>query len=181
MGVSFAKDRRGVAAIEFAMILPVMAVLFFATVEVTEGITENTKVERAAASIAKAVAQSTSLSDRGVVDLAAMGQAILFPVTTPLRSTITELRIDDVGGVSVVYSVGSDPIDAATLPDGFAPARNSFLIFVRTSIQYAPGVPWFMPAAGIKLTGTNYFRPFRSECVLLNPQPGDNVCPSVTP
>ena len=37
-------DRRGVAAIEFAMIVPIMLVLFFGTVEFSSGIAAERKV-----------------------------------------------------------------------------------------------------------------------------------------
>src|SRR5258707_563688 len=41
---TLANDGRGVAAIEFAMIVPIMLVLFFGTVEFSAGIAEDRKV-----------------------------------------------------------------------------------------------------------------------------------------
>ena len=64
----FLRDTRGIAAIEFAFIAPIMVFLFFATVEGSSALTESRRAEQAANTLADLVAQemeidATSLSD----------------------------------------------------------------------------------------------------------------------
>ena len=52
---TFAGNRRGVAAIEFALIAPLLLVMYFVTMEIAPAIDSNKKVGRAASMIADVV------------------------------------------------------------------------------------------------------------------------------
>ena len=56
-------DRRGVAAIEFAMIVPIMLVLFFGTVEFSSGVAVDRKVSLMARTLSDLTSQSTAVAD----------------------------------------------------------------------------------------------------------------------
>ena len=59
------EDRRGVAAIEFAMIVPIMLVMFFGTVEFSSGVAVDRKVTLMARTLSDLTSQSLSVaSDR---------------------------------------------------------------------------------------------------------------------
>src|SRR6185437_3968415 len=53
-------DRRGLAAIEFAMLVPIMLVMFFGTVELSSGVA----VDRKVTLVARTLSDLTSQSDR---------------------------------------------------------------------------------------------------------------------
>jgi len=53
----FARDRSGVAALEFALIAPLLLALYFVTMEVAQAIEVNKKVGRVGSMIADLVAQ----------------------------------------------------------------------------------------------------------------------------
>ena len=56
-------DRRGVAAIEFAMIVPLMLVLFFGTVEFSSGVAVDRKVTLMARTLSDLTSQNISVTD----------------------------------------------------------------------------------------------------------------------
>ena len=58
----FIAAQRGVAAIEFAMIVPIMLVLFFGTVEFSSGVAVDRKVTLVARTLADLASQYTSVA-----------------------------------------------------------------------------------------------------------------------
>src|SRR5690242_13619601 len=88
-----AHDCRGVAAIEFAMIVPIMLLLFFGTVEVSSAVA----VKRKLVLVARAASDLTSQSPDSVkaADMqnafAASGAIILPYSLTPLNATVSEI------------------------------------------------------------------------------------------
>jgi len=58
--MSLMADRRGIAATEFAFIVPIMLVLFFGTVEFSSGIAVDRKVTLMARTLADLTSQSVS-------------------------------------------------------------------------------------------------------------------------
>ena len=57
------EDRRGLAAIEFAMIVPIMLVMFFGTVELSSGVAVDRKVTLVARTLSDLTSQSSSVAD----------------------------------------------------------------------------------------------------------------------
>ncbi len=58
----FRGDRRGVSAVEFALVAPVMIGLYFGVVEVSDGVSASRKVSLAAATVANLSAQVSTIS-----------------------------------------------------------------------------------------------------------------------
>ncbi|WP_342214186.1 TadE/TadG family type IV pilus assembly protein [Aminobacter anthyllidis] len=54
-------DKRGVAAIEFAIIAPLLLSLYFVTMEVSQGIETNKKVSRVGSMVADLVTQQQTI------------------------------------------------------------------------------------------------------------------------
>ena len=63
--IRFARDRRGVSALEFALVAPMMITLYFGCVEVSDGVAVDRKVSLTSATLANLVAQSTAISSTG--------------------------------------------------------------------------------------------------------------------
>jgi Flp pilus assembly protein TadG len=80
------RDQRGVAAVEFAFIAPVMIVFYFGMVEACQILIADRKVVRATAAIGDLVAQAGSTitlsGSGGVSDILAMGDTLMTPFTT---------------------------------------------------------------------------------------------------
>ncbi|SMH34599.1 TadE/TadG family type IV pilus assembly protein [Mesorhizobium australicum] len=148
-----AADRKGVAAIEFAFIAPLLLTMYFVTMEIAPAIDANKKVGRAASMIADLVTQQQSISKTEVEAIMSIGEATLNPYSrTQLKVVITAIRIsnDDVPTVTVAWSRkmvdGAFSQDAAkdsttTVPETLR-IKGSFLIRVETSLDYRPIITW---------------------------------------
>src|ERR1700712_368473 len=85
-----ARDNSGIAATEFAVIVPIMLVLFFGTVEFSSGIAVDRKVTMMARTLSDLTSQSTSVSSTDMTNFFAASNAIMTPYsTTPIKSTVT--------------------------------------------------------------------------------------------
>jgi len=80
-------DKQGVAAIEFAFIVPIMFVMFVGAVELSQAITVDRRVTQAASSVADLAARKeTSISLAEIGDMMKIGGYIMAPYSlTPLR------------------------------------------------------------------------------------------------
>jgi Flp pilus assembly protein TadG len=184
-------DRRGVAAIEFAMIVPIMLVLFFGTVELSSGVAADRKVSLVARTLSDLTSRSVSVSDSDLTNFFAAGGAIMTPYVPPMynvtKGTITELWIDpSTGNARVQWSQGSVPRGQKTLVT--VPADlivkdstgkivpNQYLIFSEVSYLYTPAVGYVMAKAGVTLTDVSYTRPRQTVCVTY-PTPTSGALP----
>ena len=90
-----ARDRSGIAATEFAVIVPVMLVMFFGTVEFSSGVAVDRKVTLMARTLSDLTSQSTAVSDTDLTGFFAASKGIMTPYSsTPTQSTISELYVD---------------------------------------------------------------------------------------
>jgi len=149
----FVGNRRGVAAIEFALIAPLLLAMYFVTMEIAPAIDSNKKVGRAASMIADLVTQQQPISSAEVEAIMAIGEATLRPYSrTNLKVIITAIEItdEDAPQVKVVWSRqmidGAFSRDAAKGTVTTVPAtlkvRNSFLVRVQSELDYRPMITW---------------------------------------
>jgi Flp pilus assembly protein TadG len=177
-------DRRGVAAIEFAMIVPIMLVLFFGTVELSSGVAASRKVSLMARTLSDLTSRSATVSDSLLTNFFAAGGAIMTPYVPPIynvtNGTITELWIDpSTGNARVQWSQGSAPLAQKSLvsipPDLIVKdaagnvVPNQYLIFSQVNYLYKPAVGYVMAPAGVTLSDVSYTRPRQTVCVIYPP------------
>jgi Flp pilus assembly protein TadG len=176
------RDKRGIAAVEFAVIVPLMLTMFFATVELSSGVAVDRKVSSTAEELADLVSRYTNVNDTDFTNFFNIGKAMLTPYSaTPLKATITEIYIDSAtGGGRAQWSRGdfhraagsTVPVPASMISRD---AQNNiipgqYLVFSEVSYVYTPAVGYVMKSA-VTLSDTTYMRPRLSQCVLY-PQTG---------
>jgi Flp pilus assembly protein TadG len=178
-GVDLFRDRSGIAATEFAIIVPIMLVMFFGTVELSSGVAVDRKVTLMARTLSDLTSQSTYVMDSDLTNFFAASGAIMTPYSsTPTKATISELYIDKISlQASVKWSVGSAPRatgSTVAIPSALA-SGGAYLIFSEVSYLYTPAVGYVMSKAGVTLSDTAYTRPRQSNCVLYDISSGS--CP----
>jgi len=178
-------DSRGVAATEFAMIVPLMLVMLFGTVEVSSGVAVNRKVTLVARTLSDLTSQSTAVGDTDMTNFFAASYGIMWPYpSSPIKATISELYIDPATSVArVQWSKGSYPRASGspvTVPSGLIgkdssgnTIANQYLIFSEVSYLYQPITGYVMSSAGVTLSDTAYTRPRQSICVFYG---SDSTC-----
>src|SRR5436309_16019733 len=93
--IRFGSDRRGVAATEFVMIVPLMLTMFFGMVEFSSGVAVDRKVTLVARTLSDLTSQSTTVADSDLNNFFAASVAIFAPYSAqPTQATLTELYVD---------------------------------------------------------------------------------------
>lgn len=165
----------GLAATEFAVIVPLMLVMFFGTVEFSSAVAINRKVTLMARTLSDLTSQSTSVADTDMTNFFAASTAMLTPYSATLVSaTITELYVDSTQTAHVQWSKGAAPRTQKSLvsiPTTLAIA-GTYLIFSEVSYIYTPSVGHVLKSA-ITLSDVAYTRPRQSSCVYYSP---DTAC-----
>ncbi len=194
-------DRRGVAAIEFAMLVPIMLVLFFGTVEFSVGVAANRKVSLMAQTLSDLTSRSISVSDADITNFFTAGTGIMTPYVAPAYNAtsgqISELWIDpSTGNARVQWSkaTGSGYVALAvgstvTLPTtnggdlivrdaSGAVVAGQYLIYSQVKFLYQPVVNYKIggSAPTFTLTDVSYTRPRQAACVIY-PTPASGALP----
>jgi Flp pilus assembly protein TadG len=160
----FIHDYKGLAAVEFALILPLMIAFYFGGVEMTNMLVANRRVTAVAYTAADLTAQSASLNDSDIADIFAASATILQPFsTTPLQVRISSVVANASNVAEVAWSDGFQTAPLAvgstvTLPTGLTTPGSS-VVFVETTYDYASPI-------GETVTGTISF----SETAYLKPR-----------
>jgi Flp pilus assembly protein TadG len=142
-----ARDRRGVSAVEFALIAPVMITLYLGVAEISEGVTADRKVSIAAAAIANLSAQVTSISSTDMTNILDATSAVIKPFdASKLTIKLSCIAIDANKNAKVKWSaarngsarsVGTFTFDAANAALAVA---NSYLLLGEVTYTYTPTV-----------------------------------------
>ena len=172
----FLADGRGLAATEFAVVVPLMLVMFFGTVEFSSAVAIDRKVTLMARTLSDLTSQSTSVGDTDMTNFFAASTGIMTPyATSPVSATITELYVDpSTLQAHVQWSKGSVPRtqkSAVTIPTTLA-VGGTYLIFSEVSYVYTPSAGYALKSA-ITLSDVAYTRPRQSTCVYYSP---DTAC-----
>lgn len=175
----FAGDNRGLAAVEFAFIVPLMLVLFFGTLEVSNGVAADRKVTLTARSLSDLISQATSVTSADIDESFTASRGVMSPYNaTTIQSVVSEIKIDAAGVAKIAWSRANANGSArtvgttVTLPSALA-VPNTYLIWSEVGYRYIPTVGYVVAKAGIPLSDQFYTRPRQSTCVLY----GTSTCP----
>lgn len=165
----FQAAERGIVLVEFALILPVMILIFFGLVEFGEAFSVNRKVANAASSVADLVSQQGVVSTADLDDITTVATQILQPYrAAPLTLRIVSVAADEnnVTTVAWTYPSGGPAVGSAyALPasgSGLTEA-NSSVIVTEAAYAFTPTVGQFL--GSFQINGRAYFRPRLSRVV----------------
>jgi Flp pilus assembly protein TadG len=159
----FVRDRRGVSAVEFALIAPVMIGLYLGCNEIAQGINIDRKVTLTAGTTANLAAQVSSISSDDMDNIMNASQAILAPYSTaPLKIVLSCLNIDANKKVTVKWSKAqnADPRGtgtSVTIPSGLLVADTQ-LLYSEVSYTYTPTIGYVITGS-LNLSDTMFMSP----------------------
>ena len=165
-------DNSGIAAVEFAMVVPLMLVLFFGTVEFSSALAIDRKVTIMSRTLSDLTSQNISITDAQLTNIFNAGTGIMTPYSSsPVNSTITELYVDPATKVArVQWSKAAAPRGAGStvaIPAALQ-VGGSYLIYSEVSYKYVPSIGYVMAKGGITMSDFTYTRPRQSTCVMYN-------------
>lgn len=176
----FSRSRRGVAAVEFAFIVPILLTLYFVTMEVAQAIQTNKKVGRVSSMVADLITQQATMAPSQIDAIMKIGESILQPYNRSRpKIVVTAIQIDEDEDPEVQIA-WSRQLENGTysrpFPEGNkvdVPAKldkdGSFLIRVEAYLNYEPVITWTTEQKtslgllgafdGISMHETYYLRP----------------------
>jgi Flp pilus assembly protein TadG len=160
------RETRGVAAVEFAIILPLMTILYLGVVETATALIADRKTTAMASTAADLAAQAMVLTNSDISDIFGAARAIMQPYdASSIQIRITSASDQGNGKVRVDWSDGHNMTPRSkgqtiTVPDNIVFANGSVIIaevaytYKSTFTEYASG--------DIEMTDKFYARPRRT-------------------
>lgn len=141
----FRSNESGIAALEFAIIVPVLLVLYMGASDAAMAVLLNRKLEGTASTIGDLVGQEQTVTKDQLKLIVGIARAVIQPFdSTKLSTLVTSVTINASGESKVDWSFASGGASASakgtvfTLPDSFAAHRSRSLIVTKTNYIYEP-------------------------------------------
>jgi Flp pilus assembly protein TadG len=191
-------DTRGVAAVEFALVAPLMAAMFVGAVEMSQAITVDRRVTQIASSTADLVARaSKTISQSEIGDIMRVGSYIMKPYTaTPIRIVLRNVTSSPASATNTKQSWtcsyngtgGTQTCECTNttfpLPSNMVTTNDSVIV-AEVTYDYVPLVfnyimkrTWGGGGTSYRLSETIYMKPRSQTAMLLQ---SDNVTPCASP
>jgi Flp pilus assembly protein TadG len=159
------RAQSGLAAVEFAMVLPAMLALVFGSIEVTNALVCKGEVTNTASTAADLIAQETQVHDADLNNVYASLNALLYPYPTAATQVrITSIVDDGKGGGKVAWSQAQNTTryslnKAMTVPAGLITSGGSVIL---AEVTYPYTSPFtYIIHSPITMTNTYYSHPRR--------------------
>ena len=167
------RDKRGVSAVEFAMLLPLMVTLYLGGVEVSQAVAIDRKVTLIARSLGDLVAQATTVTNTDMTNILNATTAIIVPYQdSKLTITVSSVTIDAAGVAKIAWSDTKNGTARAagstvTLPTALNTPSSS-LIWAESQYAYTPTIGYVITGT-MNLKDQIYMRPRLSDTVARTP------------
>ncbi len=165
----FARDRAGVSALEFALILPLMLALYIGGIQVSEGLSIDRNVAHVTSTLADLVTQSKSLSNSDIQNIFDASSSVMAPYSADtLQISLAEVYIDPKGNAKVQWSNARNTTapgfgSSVTLPTAVS-VPDSYVMVASASYPYTPDIGYVLTGT-FNLSSTYYLKPRISECI----------------
>ena len=164
-----AGDERGVSAVEFALLLPLMLSLYLGSVEISQGIGADRKVTLTARTICDLVSQVSSISNADMTNALNASSAVMVPYPIGnLKVTVSSVKIDATGKATIDWS---DTLNGTARSKGSTVTLPAALNVVNSSLIWSEVQYTYKPVIGYVVSGTLtlkdqiYMRPRLSDTV----------------
>jgi len=164
----FRKDKRGVAAVEFALVAPILILAYLGMAELTLGLMAARRTEHLASTIGDLASQSDNLAQSDITDLFSIGSSMLppFPAGSALKIRLSEVMMNSSNQAIVQWSQNQNwtgtpyvanvtPIPQITTTQL---AQGQYEIMTEVEYDYVSPIGNFLPGT-TKMTYTFYHHP----------------------
>ncbi|MFN3537962.1 MAG: TadE/TadG family type IV pilus assembly protein [Brevundimonas sp.] len=156
-------DHRGVAAVEFALIAPVILLFYFGLAEFCQGFMAQKRMGRTAATVADLVTQNATVTQADIADVFEVGVLMMRPFPAgPLEQRVSAVTHHSNGQIRVDWSRAEGMTARAAgstvdIPSGLIAAGESL---VMTEITYDYESPFGELLPGLtRFSHSYYLRP----------------------
>lgn len=159
----FARNRDGVSAIEFAIVLPFMLLLYLGGVELGDGLQIQFKVTETARTITDLASQYIIIESSDMSSILAASASVVAPYPTAnMAITVSEVTTNGRGQGTITWSCSLNGTAhtagaAVTLPSNLQ-AANISLIWGEVSYPYTPSLGYVITGT-ITMYQSTYFYP----------------------
>jgi Flp pilus assembly protein TadG len=169
---SLKRDQRGVSAVEFALLMPLLIMIYFGLAETTQMLMADRRISQVAFSVGDLVSRTDQVDDAQMADIFTVARVIMepFPVSTVMGLRVTSIAVAADGRASVVWSdangtLGAHVAGAPIMIEGNRVAPGETVVLSEVTYQYR-GVSNMIIADGMTLSAQFYLKPRKSDSVL---------------
>jgi Flp pilus assembly protein TadG len=165
----FARGQSGMAAVEFAVLLPFMITAYLGGVEIGNGVAIDRKVAITTRAVADLASRFTTIKNADMTGILGATSAIVAPYASgPLAVTVSGVTVDSKGNATIDWSdtlngtaraIGS-PV---TLP-GTLGAPSSYYVWGEVKYNYTPTLGYVMTGTWV-LTNQIFMSPRESTSI----------------
>jgi Flp pilus assembly protein TadG len=151
----------GAITVEFAIVAPVLIMIFIGMVEFTEAFTINRKLAHSAGAVSDLVAQETAVTSAQLGTIRDIAAEIMRPYQPPTSLVILSVVEGSDETVRVAWSDPASayaPGTAYTLPQAGLTEPNTGLIVTEATYTFTPTISHFLTGT-FTLTERAFFRP----------------------
>lgn len=175
--LGFRKDSKGVAALEFAIIAPILILLFLGTLEISLAVSVDRKVSRISSAVADLITQETETIDADYLDsVFAIADRIMYPHDDSVEIAVVGIDIDENSVARVTwkrtYGGATAPAVGSTYPvPNSIKNPDTFLVAATVKTDHAPAFKFVnynngnltFDGATIELSEEMFLRPRQSD------------------
>lgn len=173
IGRHFLAATEGIAAVEFALLLPLLLLVLFGTIELGTAIVIKSKLRTAASTVTEIANQYTTIQDSDMAGMLGAAAAIITPYSISSTSVvISEITINNHGDATVTWSDALNGTarttgSSITVPSGIAIA-NTVLLLGEVRYLYSPAFGYAMTGA-MTMSETLYAMPRSGASITRSP------------
>ncbi|WP_313447135.1 TadE/TadG family type IV pilus assembly protein [Brevundimonas sp.] len=165
-----AHDTRGVAAIEFAFLAPILIIMYFSMVEYCQAYMALKRTDHVAAMVADLTSQNDKITKIQIGDVFAIGDVIMSPfATATLKQRVSSVTRVNATSYRVDWSIGDGIANKLTVAEAKIPAdmlaANESIIIAEANYDFDSPFDQIAPAA-TRFKRMAYLRPRTADVIL---------------
>lgn len=173
----FAAAKQGVAAVEFALVLPILVVMLLATFDGGRAIAAYMKMRAATYALASITNQYATIQSVDMTSILGATSVVMAPYSSGTPAVkISQVTINKSGVATIEWSAAQGTtarsVGSSISPPSAMVVDSSYLIFAEVSYTYVPVFGFFGSSSGITFSDSLYVTPRSVSCIIYVPQSG---------